>query len=183
MKQKRTFITLLLVIALLCLGIAYALFSADELEITGTALSDVADGAVDVEFTSATPAKAEGVTTYGEIDSSDKDKATFTVDGLMVAEDSKDVVFTIENKTENGVPVTLQAPTITWANGTSSNEWYEVTYKYGNTALAAAGKDGDDTTLTVTVKLLKTVSTEVSKTEANTNNTVTIKLNAVAANN
>ena len=61
MKQKRTFITLLLVIALLCLGIAYALFSADELEITGTALSNVADGAVDVEFTSATPAKAEGV--------------------------------------------------------------------------------------------------------------------------
>ena len=44
MKQKRTFVTLLLIAGLLCLGIAYAAFTADELQITGTATASVAEG-------------------------------------------------------------------------------------------------------------------------------------------
>lgn len=183
MKQKRTFVTLLLVLALLCLGIAYAAFSADELQISGTATSSVAEGNIDVEFVAVSPEKAEGVNTYGEIDSSDADKASFTVADLTTEGDTKTVTFTIENKTENGVPVRLEAPTITWANGTSTNEWYEVSYEYGNTKLAAATEEGDSTTLTVTVKLLKTISTPDTQTSANTGNTVTITLNAEAANN
>ena len=183
MRQKRTFVTILLVLALLCLGIAYAAFSADELQISGTATASVAEGNVDVEFVAVSPEKAEGVKTYGEIDSSDPDKASFTVADLTTAGNTKTVTFTIENKTENGVPVTLGTPTITWANGTSENEWYEVSYEYGNTNLAAAGKDGASTTLTVTVELLKTISTSDTQTEANTDNTVTITLNANAANN
>jgi len=179
MKQKRTYVTLLLIVALLCLGIAFAAFTADELQITGTATASVASGEVDVEFTSVNPAKADGVNTYGEIDSSDKDKATFTVADLKTAGETKTVTFTIENKTENGVPVTLQTPTIENKN----TEWYKVTSSYGKTDLAAAGQTGDDTTLTVTVELLKTVSTTESQGDANTNNTVTITLNAVAASN
>ena len=186
MKQKRTFVTLLLIVGLLCLGIAYAAFTADELQITGTATASVAEGNVDVEFVAVTPEKADGVTTYGEI-TEDPDEATFTVADLTTAGNSKSVVFTIENKTENGVPVTLETPTITWANGTSSNEWYEVSYEYGKTDLDAADENAatgeDTTTLTVTVTLLKTISTSASASEANTENTVTITLNATAADN
>lgn len=183
MKQKRTFVTILLVLALLCLGIAYAAFSSDELQISGTATASVAEGNVDVEFVAVSPEKTEGVTTYGEIDSLDPDKASFTVAELATVGDTKTVTFTIENKTQNGVPVILETPTITWANGTSENEWYEVSYEYGNTNLAAATEDGDSTTLTVTVKLLKTISTPDTQTAANTDNTVTITLKANAANN
>ena len=183
MKQKRTYVTLLLIVALLVLGIAYAAFNADELQISGTATASVAEGTVNVEFVSVTPAKAEGVTTYGEIDSTDADKATFTVADLTKAEETKSVTFTIENKTENGVPVTLRTPSITWEGGKATHDYYEVTYAYGETSLAAAGEDGDSTTLTVTVKLLKTISTLDTLTAANTGNTVTITLNAEAANN
>ena len=186
MKQKRTFVTLLLVVALLCLGIGYALFTEDELEITGTATASLADGVIDVEFVGVTPEKAEGVKTYGEI-TDDPDVATFTVAELTTAGNSKSVVYTIANKTANGVPVKLGTPTIEWANGSTENEWYEVTYEYGNDKieLAAAGAaDGaDTTTLTVTVTLLKTISTSANETEANTDNTVTITLNADAADN
>lgn len=180
MKQKRTYITLLLVVALLVLGIAYATIQGDELEITGTATSDIASGEVDVEFVSVTPASGEG-TTYGEIDSRDPDKATFVVGDLAKAGDSKTVTFTIENKTENAVPVTLGEPSIVCNNA----EYYEVSYAYGKTALSAYNATGDDdsTTLAITVKLLKTITTEDSKTSANANNTITITLNATAATN
>ena len=72
-------------------------------------------------------------------------------------------------------------------NGTSTNEWYEVSYAYAKTDLAAADENAatgeDTTTLTVTVTLLKTISTSASASEANTDNTVTITLNAIAADN
>lgn len=181
MKQKRTYITLLLVVALLVLGIAYATIQGDELKITGTATSAVATGEVDVQFVSVTPASGEGVTTYGEIDSNDPDTATFAVGDLAKAGDSKTITFTIENKTENGVPVTLEAPTIVYNN----KDYYQVSYAYGKTALSAYNATGDDdsTTLAITVKLLKTITTEDSQAAANANNTITITLNATAATN
>lgn len=187
MKQKRTFVTMILIVGLLCLGIAYAAFQSDELQISGTATASVAKGNIDVEFVAVNPEEAEGESAYGTIDSSDADKATLTVTGLTTAGESKSVEYTIENKTANGVPVTLETPTTQWANGTSTNEWYEVSYEYGTNNLAASdGTEGtgeDCTTLTVTVTLLKTISTSASADEANTENTVTITLNAEAANN
>lgn len=184
MKQKRTYVTLLLILALLILGVAYALIQSDMLTITGTATASVAEGNVDVEFVDVTPEKTGDATTYGEI-TSDPDIATFTVAGLTTAEDTKTVTFTIENKTENGVPVTLETPTIQWKDGKSTHEYYEITYQYGKTDLAAYDASGDDdsTTLVVTVKLLKTISTTDTVTAANENNEVTITLNAKAANN
>lgn len=181
MKQKRTYITLLLVVALLVLGIAYATIQGDELKITGTATSAVATGEVDVQFVSVTPTSGEGITTYGAIDSTDPDKATFVVGDLAKAGDSKTVTFTIENKTENAVPVTLGEPSIICNNA----EYYEVSYAYGKIDLSAHDATGDDdsTTLAITVKLLKTITTEDSAAAANANNTITITLNATAANN
>lgn len=185
MKQKRTYVTLLLIVALLCLGIAYAAFTADTLTINGTATASVADGDVNVVFIKADPAEGSNAGTTAEIDA-ENDTASFTVAGLTKAGDTQTVTFDVENQTEHGVPVTLQDPTIQWANGTSTHGWYEVTEStISNKNLAAYEADGnaDSTTLTVTVKLLKTVSTEASQIEANTNNTVTITLKAEAANN
>lgn len=181
MKQKRTYVTLLLIVALLVLGIAYAAIQGDQLQIDGTATASIADGKVNVEFVSVTPASGEGITTYGKINSEDPDKAEFAVADLATAGDSKTIIFTIENKTENGVPVTLEAPTIVCNN----KDYYQVSYKYGKTDLAAynATEDDDSTTLEITVKLLKTITTEDSATAANENSTITITLNATAATN
>lgn len=181
MKQKRTYVTLLLIVALLVLGIAYALIQGDQLQIDGTATASIADGEVDVQFVSVTPTTGAGATSYGEINGKDPDKATFVVADLAKAGDSKTITFTIENKTENAVPVILETPTIVCNN----EEYYEVTYQYGKTDLAAYNAAGDDdsTTLAITVKLLKTITTDESETAANENNTIAITLNATAAKN
>jgi len=183
MKQKRTYVTLLLVVALLVLGIAYASFTPDTLTITGSATASVASGEIDVQFVAVDPAKGDGtVKTYGEI-GSDPDTATITVADLTKANDTKTVTFTIENKTLNGVPVTLGAPIVDWGNKT----WYEVTTEYGNNdvdlAAAGAADEADRTTLAVTVKLLKTIGTTADDAAANENNTISITLNAEAAAN
>jgi len=59
MKQKRTFITLLLVLAILGLGIAYAAITTQTLQITGTAQATAAEDEINVIFTAATPAEGE----------------------------------------------------------------------------------------------------------------------------
>lgn len=183
MKQKRTYVTLLLTVAILCLGIAYAAFTADTLTINGTAEATVASGEVDVVFTAAAVAEGSNTGTTAEITNAENDTASFAVAGLKTAGDTQTVTFDVENQTADGVPVTLQAPVVVCGN----TEWYEVvTCSYDKTDLAAYDTESnaaDTAKLTVTVKLLKTVSTEASKTEANTNNTVTITLKADAANN
>jgi len=95
MKQKRTFVTLLLVIAILCLGIAYAAISSVNLTITGNVSAIAAEGTVEVEFTDAkveTTSKgivtAEPYTevTEGESTKQDYTKATINVSELKAAE-------------------------------------------------------------------------------------------------
>ena len=182
MKQKRTYLTLLLIVALLVLGVAYAAINGDTLTINGTATADVASGEVNVVFTAAEPAEGSNEGTTAEINA-DQDTASFTVAGLTTKGDTQTVTFDVENQTENGVPVTLEAPEVVCDN----TEWYEVTTcLYDKTSLEAYNAENnhaDTAKLTVTVKLLKTVSTDDSKTAANTNNTVIITLKANAANN
>lgn len=182
MKQKRTYVTLLLIVALLVLGVAYALFDGDSLTINGTATASVASGEVDVVFIDAKPAEGSNTGTTAEITEGKEDEAEFTVVGLKTVGDTQTVTFKVENQTEGGVPVTLAEPSVTIGN----TEWYEVTTcAFDKTTLDANGAadDADSATLTVTVRLKKTVSTADSETAANQNNTITITLNASAATN
>ena len=62
MKQKRAFIAILLVLVLLCLGIAYAVISGVDLNITGQVSATATDANVNVKFTDAQKDESLAVT-------------------------------------------------------------------------------------------------------------------------
>jgi len=187
MKQKRTFVTLLLVIAILCLGIAYAAISSVNLTITGNVSAIAAEGTVEVEFTDAkveTTSKgivtAEPYTevTEGESTKQDYTKATINVSELKAAGEKAIVKYTIENKAED-VAATLADPTITWDN----KEWFNVTCTLSGKTLDKNSDQitTDTQTATVEVELLKTPVSTADQTAAT--DEITITINAAPVEN
>lgn len=160
MKQKRTFVALLLIIAILCLGIAYAEISGVVLKITGNVTATPAEGTIDVKFTEA--AAQEGSEDYvSPTISTDGKTVTMDVSGLTTEKDSATVVCTIENQSTD-MAATLGEPSVSW----TETDWFDVTCTPTTTeSLAKNGEEGDSTTKTVTVTLKKTpVKTEITDT-------------------
>lgn len=148
MKQKRTFVTLLLIIAILCLGIAYAAISDISLTISGEAKATADTENFKVRFTEAieTTKTNEGST----VTATKTDDRTATIDcsGLTTKDDTVTATYTIENA----------SPELTadlTAEVTSTNSKFTVTQSWEtNTMSVEAGKT---TTITVTIKLNETV--------------------------
>lgn len=174
MKQKRTFVTLLLVIALLCLGIAYAAIQGTELVISGQASTLAADGNIDVQLTAYDVQEevSAGKVTAGV--GTDGLTANIKVEELKTAGQSATVVYTIENKAED-MAATLTNPDITWTN----TEWFDVECTLGGTSLEKYSEDGDadSTTATVVVTLKETVVTDTDAAKAVADD-ISIKINA-----
>jgi len=178
MKQKRTFVTLLLVIALLCLGIGYAAITSVNLTISGNISALAAEGTVEVEFTDAEvdpsskgTVTAEPYTTVPDGDSTTDDytKATINVSELKEEGETATVVYTIENKADD-IAATLGAPSISWDN----KEWFNVECTLSGNNLAKNGTEGDSQTATVVVTLLKTPVSEADELAATDDITITI---------
>lgn len=159
MKQKRTFVTLLLVIALLCLGIGYAAISGVTLNINGSASAMVGEGTIDVIFKSAkNTAKPDGAEATATIEADDDKTATINVSQLTAAGQTATFELVIENQTTD-IAATLGEPDISWTN----TEWFDVDCTLSGTELGVYDADADTTdtqTATVTVTLLKTPVTE-----------------------
>ena len=172
MKQRKTFITLALIIAVLCLGIAYAAITGITLTINGSAKAVVGDGVVEVEFTDAKAGTNATVVTNATVEN-DPTKATFTVEGLKTKGEKATVDFTIENKSSD-IPATLGTPTITLGQG---GEWFNVTHTYSDTELDI----GEEATLTLTIELIKVPTTDAAAQDAT--ETITVTLNADPASN
>lgn len=178
MKQKRTFVTLLLIIALLCLGVGYAAISGVTLNVNGTASAIVGEGAIDVRYTKAeVTAKPDGAVATATIDSTDSTKRTVTMDvsKLTTAGQSVTAVLTIENQTTD-IAATLGTPSVTWTN----TEWFDVDCELSGESLGKYSADADTQTATVTVTLLKTpvTSGENSDETAAVANDIKIEINA-----
>lgn len=154
MKQKRTFIAILLVIAVLGLGIAYANITDDVLTINGTAKVSPDDSAFKVMFTdeshSGKVSKVE-LTENGT-------KATLTMDDFKAAEEAGQAVLTISNLSEEyaaDLEVTI--------SGASADSNFEITEKLAASTLTNVNGDASTTTYTLDVKALKAVTSEVTK--------------------
>lgn len=180
MKQKTTFVTIILVIALLCLGIAYAVITGVNLEITGQVAATAAEGKIDVKFTDAQKGAGSNGTVTAEVNSSDPLKATFDVSGLTTQGETATMIYTIENQSTD-IAATLTKNEPTWTN----KDWYNVTCTLSGTDLAKNSADttADTQTATVTVTLLKTPVTAEDANAAK-DTTVSITINAApVANN
>lgn len=185
MKQKRTFVTVLLVLALLCLGIAYAAIGGVDLTISGNVAATVGEGSIDVVFTDAEVTdKPEGAVVTAEIDSQDPTSRTATIDvsKLTTADQSVTVVYTIENKTAD-IAATL-GEEITLPVEYDNTEWFDVTCTLSGTELGkySADADTDTQTATVVVTLRKTVVNEVDEAAAKDTISITLDAEPVANN-
>ena len=179
MKQKRTFLTLLLVLVVLCLGIAYAAITSVTLTITGNVSALAADGTIDVRFTKAEVADgsegavlAEPFTQTDPGDESTKDytKATINVSQLTTEGDKATVVYTIENFATD-IAATLGTPSVVWDN----TEWFDVKCTLSGNDLAKHSDATTDTqTATVVVTLLKTPVSTADQTAAADEITISI---------
>lgn len=159
MKQKRTFITLLLIIAILGLGIAYAAITGVELNITGKASATPTDENFVVKFSQeetdkpTTTVNTVSTKVEGKVEATitDNKNATISCSGLTTKDDYVTATYTVLN----------ESPELTaylTAEATCDNAAFTVTTDWEETSIAANGEK----TITVTITLNETVADDVS---------------------
>jgi len=179
MRQKRVFISLLLIIALLVLGIAYAEIQGINLTITGNAEAGVGEGKVNVQITSATAAtESQTYITEEPVIGNDGTSVTFDVTGLNKEDQTATLNLVIENMSSD-IAATLGQATIEWEN----DEWFSATFTPASTSLAKEGNTGDSTTAIVVVTLEKTPINATEAAAAKDTLTITIPANPVGNSN
>ena len=134
-----------LVLAIILVAVAYAAITSTQLNINGTGNATAKQDNFRVEFI-GTPTTGGKGTTTATIDSSVKTNGTVTVNGLTAKGDEATATYTVKNQSAD-----LSADLS--AKATSSNEeYFEVLCTLEKTTLKAQ----EETTLKVTVRLLKT---------------------------
>lgn len=179
MRQKRTFITILLIIAFLCLGIAYAAIGGVTLKISGDIAATAAEGEINVQFTQAQITENDGnATASANISETNAQQASINVSGLKTEGQSVTATYTIENKATD-IAATLGTPAVVVSN----TEWFDVECTLsGNSLDKNSSTTEDDTqTATVVVKLKKTPVSADDQEAAQ--GTVTIDINATPVAN
>lgn len=171
MKNKRIFILVALLIAVLLLGIGYAIMSNNVLTISGSATATLNDSNFNVKFTGEPTTGGKGTTT-AEIDASDATgrKATIAVTGLTAKGDTATATYTITNASAD-----LTANLSAEVTANSNAEYFKVTPTLADTSIT----HGTDTTLTLTVELIKTPVTD----DISSNITVTLTAEPVQPTN
>ena len=134
-----------LVLAVILVAVAYAAITSTQLNINGTGNATANQSNFKVEFI-GTPTTGGKGTTTATIDSSVKTNGTVTVNGLTAKGDEATATYTVKNQSAD-----LSADLT--AEATSTNEeYFEVLCTLEKTTLKAQ----EETTLKVTVRLLKT---------------------------
>lgn len=146
MKKRKSFVALALLVAVLILGVGYAISTID-LSVNGDVTINPDDSNFKVEFTNAEVDGTGNTATIG-----DGLIATLDVKSLKTVGDTVTATYTVTNKSKAGVNATLSSPVVAYTEGGSANGYYEATGVLGTTN--AITPDGN-TTLTVTVKLVK----------------------------
>ncbi|MBQ7105189.1 MAG: hypothetical protein IJN90_04960 [Bacilli bacterium] len=152
MKKKNSFLVVALLIAVLMLGVGYALTTLD-LNVTGTATAKDAASSFDVEFTDATAGTATS-TASSTATIGDGETATMSATLTNVGE-SQTVTFTVKNNSQKGLAAKLTAANVKVyaSDGTTpyASSYFTVTPTVSDVTIAA----GQTTTFTVTVTLNK----------------------------
>lgn len=157
MKNRKTLIITVLLIAILALGIGYAAIGNKTLTISGNAVGTPNDNNFKVKFT-GTPTKSDADKVKEAAILTDT-TASIKVADLTKAGDSVTATYTIINESED-LSANLSAA-LTNSNTTD----FDVTYYFGNTTgtTTASLTKGQSTTITVVVTLKTTpVTTDVT---------------------
>ena len=138
-------------VAILALGIGYAVINATDLEVTGSGTISPDDSNFDVHFkqtetiTKTGPAGATLTASY-----TNGTTATSGITGFTKKDDTATFVYTIENSSPD---LLANLAVVTADIENTNDEYFDVTAALGKAKLNASG---DTTTLTITVTALKT---------------------------
>lgn len=158
MKKKKSFVALALVVAVLVLGVGYALTTID-LKVNGDITVSPDDSNFDVNFTDASITTTGTLT--GKTDAATKGDgktATLSVKTLKTVGEKVVAEYTITNNSKAGINATLSNPTATQTTD-AAKDYYTVTATLeNNDAIAPNGTKK----LTVTVELVKAPLEEVT---------------------
>ena len=165
MKKNKTLLGVALLIAVLMLGVGYALTSIP-LTLNGTMNAETNNENFKVEFTKAEKSNDADTATFTGT------TATYNVNSLKTVGDEATATFTITNLSKAGINTNITANE---AQVTDAGQYFEVTTQLtNNTNVAVNGT----ATYTVTVKLVKAPV----ETAATGTFTVSFNAEAVAAN-
>jgi len=156
MRAQRTFLLLSVVVAVLLMAVAYAAISNVTLNITGNVAATADQGNFKVAFTgtpSYTRASGTSSTATATMTASGQ-TATMNVSGMQTAGDTVVITYSIKNSSSDIGALLSATRTV------SNTTYFSVSTSFGSTDLPA----GNTTTLTVTVKLIKTPLSNVSST-------------------
>ena len=161
MKKKRTLTVVAAVLAVLMLGVGYAAVANDVLTINGTASATPSDNNFVVQFDQDTEVDSDDTVTAAYTGTT---TATFSASGLTAKGQTASATYAIENLSAD-LAANLTAVVGDLTNDAEGNEddksYFSVNYSFASTSVEAGG----DTTLTVTVTMLKTpVAENVSVT-------------------
>lgn len=149
MRNKKTFIGIVLLIAVLLIGIGYAAVTRT-LTIEGSAKVSPDDNNFIVQFTGTPTTGGNGTTTAG-INEGDATKATIEVEGLTTKGQKATATYTIENVSK-AADLTAYLSLDT-KNTTNSNEdYFKVTHEFAEESVAVNGT----TTVTISVEVMQT---------------------------
>lgn len=152
MRNKKSFLTLVILALVLILGVGYAAVSGVSLSITGTV--STADETLDVYFT-GTPTVSNttgNVVATGALGSGEKPlAATIEVSGLSDVGDTATVTYTVKNDDKDLAAAIAETTREVMNGSTDLSDYFEVTTDYSEEVIAPNGQ----ITVAVTVRLAK----------------------------
>ena len=159
MRERRVFMMLGIVLAVLALGLAYAAVTT-QLEIKGNVTGTFDSNNFQVKFTDVSPVTGtNGANVSGSTAaiSSDPTIGTFSFTGFTTRGQTQSATWTISNANEAGLYALVEISTATEVN----SENFKTTINLADNAIAPNGT----TTATVTVECIKTPEGNVSSGE------------------
>lgn len=194
MNNKKTLITLLLLLAVVTLGIGYAAVT-QTLKINGTATAKESATAFEIHFSNATPDETQITPTEQNNQKQVSSTASITADNkvaqmsvtLTDINDEQTCTFTVENTSQDGIKAIIKPSNVTiYANPelttAYSSDYFDVTTSITSNLEVSSTAGSNTATFTVTVKLKKAYvdSTEQQNAPTHTENFY-IKLDAASS--
>ncbi len=151
-KQMKGLVIVLLLVAVLVLGVGYAVITNVTLNVTGQASATTDDANFDVMFVGTPSFNKTGAQADATITAAIQDDytATIQVGGLKQVGDVVTATYEVENVSPEAITANLSALV-----NNSNTEYFNVTYSFANPSIA----QGETTTITVSVQLIKVVVT------------------------
>ena len=149
MTNTNKIISAIVIVAVLVIGVGYAAISNITLNITGTAAATPNDANFKVAFIGTPEVSNTDIVTSATV-KDDTTKAEFTIENVSAKGDNATITYTVRNNSSD-LSATISATT-----SNDNTEYFSVEYKFAGDKDTVTLAAGEETTITVTVSVIKT---------------------------